>query len=194
MFKAATSPKSPVSRIIPFFDQKGTPSSAPAKMFDAKLFFTTLFLVLCGVVVVFSASAHLAKDMHGDIYYFLKREIIYLLIGMTGLFIAKSIPYRLYARFIYPFLGVILFLLFLSFLPGISHSAKGATRWINVLGFTFQPSELAKLAVVIFVAYLTAKKGPQLQEFWKGFLPVMGVAGIFILAILAQKDLGSAFV
>jgi cell division protein FtsW len=87
-----------------------------------------------------------------------------------------------------------LLVMLLSFIPGLSHSAKGASRWLNIFGFTLQPSEFTKLVVVIFTAYLTSKKGTRIRMFTKGYLPIMAVAGFFILLILAQKDLGAASV
>lgn len=162
--------------------------------FDVYLFFTTLLLVLVGIMMIFSSSAILAKERYGDTYFFLKKELIFLCLGFVCLFVTKSIPYKKYAKWIYPILGVTLLLMLFSFIPGLSHSAKGATRWIKIGGFSLQPSELTKIVVVLFAAYIIAKKGERIRNFFRGFLPVIGVAGMFIFLILAQKDLGSAFV
>lgn len=172
----------------------GKNTVAVQQPFDVYLFFTTLLLVLIGIMMIFSSSAILAKERFGDTYYFLKKELIFFVIGFIALFVCKSISYKRYAKWIYPMLGVTLFLMLLSFIPGLSHSAKGATRWIRIAGFTIQPSELTKIVIVIFVAYLSAKKGERIKEFTKGFLPIMALAGFYILLILMQKDLGSAFV
>lgn len=162
--------------------------------FDIYLFFTTLLLVLVGIMMIFSSSAILAKERYGDTYFFLKKELIFLGLGFVCLFVTKSIPYKKYAEWIYPILGATILLMLLSFIPGLSHSAKGATRWIKIGSFSLQPSELTKIVVVMFSAYIIAKKGERIRNFFKGFLPVIGIAGVFILLILAQKDLGSAFV
>lgn len=169
-------------------------SVASFKHFDVYLFFTTLLLVLVGIMMIFSSSAVLAKENFGDTYFFLKKELVFLVIGFVCLFVTKAIPYRKYRDWIYPILGGTLLLMLLSFIPGLSHSAKGATRWIKLGGFSLQPSEVAKLAVVMFSAYLISKKGMRIRHFFKGYLPVLGLAGFYILLILAQKDLGSAFV
>jgi cell division protein FtsW len=76
----------------------------------------------------------------------------------------------------------------------IGRSTGGAKRWINLGLFSLQPSELAKIVVIIFTAYLIGKKGERIQNFTKGFLPVIFISGFYIMLILAQKDLGSAFV
>lgn len=171
--------------------------SAPVevqKPFDVYLFFTTLLLVLIGIMMIFSSSAILAQEKFNDTYYYLKREVIFAIIGFTALFFTKSFPYKRYSQLIYPMMGFTLALIILTFIPGISHTAKGASRWLRIAGFTMQPSELAKLVVIIFTAYIIAKKGKRIREFKKGFLPVIGVVGLFMLLILAQKDLGSVLV
>lgn len=164
------------------------------KPFDVYLFFTALILVLIGIIMVFTSSAIMGEEKYHDTYYFLKKELGFFLIGIVGLFVTKSLSYKVYAKLVYPILGFTLLFMMLSFLPGLSHSAGGASRWIRVGGFTMQPSEVVKLAVVIFVAYIISKKGERIREFYKGYLPVVGIAGVFILLILAQKDLGTAFV
>ena len=164
------------------------------KPFDVYLFFTTLILVLIGIMMIFSSSAILAKEKYGDTYYFLKKELLFIVVGFGALFACRSLSYKRYEKWIYPMLGGILILMLVSFIPGMSHSAKGATRWIRLGGFTLQPSELAKIVVIIFTAYLIGKKGERIQNFTKGFLPVIFISGFYIMLILAQKDLGSAFV
>ncbi len=162
--------------------------------FDVYLFFTTLILVMIGVMMIFSSSAIFAEEKYGDSYYFLKRELIYAGMGLVALIFASKFPYKYYSKFIYPMLGGTFVVMLLSFIPAFSHSAGGASRWVSLGGITMQPSEITKVSVIIFVAYLIAKKKDRIVDFKKGFLPIMGVAGFFILMILAQKDLGSAFV
>lgn len=164
------------------------------KPFDVYLFFTALILVLMGVIMVFTSSAIMGEEKYHDTYYFLKKELVFFVIGIVGLFATKSLSYKVYAKLVYLILGLALLVMMLSFIPGLSHSAGGASRWIRVGGFTMQPSEMVKLAVVIFAAYIISKKGERIREFYKGYLPVIGIAGVFILLILAQKDLGTAFV
>lgn len=194
MIRSTARASSPADRIFPFLKPRGPGLAGGSRPFDATLFFITLLLVFCGILMVFSSSAHLAKERYGDVYYFLKREVFYFVIGIAVLFTTKTLSYRHYARLVYPMLAATLLLMLLTFIPGLSHSAKGAPRWISLFGFTFQPSELTKLMVVIFTAYITAKKGAKIKSLVRGYLPIVGVAGVFILAIVVQKDLGSAFV
>lgn len=180
-------------RVFPFF-KKREQTVKVQKPFDVYLFFTTLLLVLIGIMMIFSSSAILAKENYGDTYFFLKRELIYLLVGLFALFVTKNISYKVYAKWIYPMMGVTLLIMLMCFIPPFSHSAGGASRWIRIGHVTMQPSELAKIVVIIFTAYLMAKKGERIRDFFKGYVPVVLVSGIFILLILAQKDLGGAFV
>ena len=194
MFKRQQKDKTPFEQnILPAIPRRQHTASTQ-ESFDIYLFFTTLLLVLIGIMMIFSSSAILAKEQFGDTYYFLKKELLFFLIGFVALFFTKSIDYQKYSKWIYPLLGLTLILMLMSFLPPFSHSAKGALRWIRIGGFSFQPSEFAKLSTVIFTAYLLAKKGDRAKEFIKGFLPVILISGVFIMLILAQKDLGSAFV
>jgi cell division protein FtsW len=162
--------------------------------FDVYLFFTTLLLVLMGVLMIFSSSAILAQDKYGDTYYFLKKEMIFFTIGLIGLFIARNIPYKLYAKWIYAFLVIAFILMIMCLVPPFGYTAGGASRWIKIGSLSMQPSELTKIAVIMFVAYMIAKKGLKIQNFIKGFIPVILIAGLFLGIIVLQKDLGSAFV
>ncbi len=164
------------------------------KPFDVYLFFTTLLLLLAGVIMIFSASAILAEANYNDTYYFLKKEIIFIVLGFILLFTAKTVPYKYYTRWIYPILGFTFICMLLTFIPGLSHAAKGATRWISLFGFTLQPSEFAKLSVVVFTAYMIAKKEESITQFTKGVLPIIVITGAFLVLILAQRDLGSVLV
>lgn len=162
--------------------------------FDIYLFFTTLCLVLIGVMMIFSSSAIIAEQKYDDTYYFLKKELIYLSLGLVVLFVTKNIPYTFYKTVIYPLFGFAVFLIMLCYIPGMSHTAGGASRWLRIGGFTMQPSEWGKVIVIILVAYLIAKKDDTIKSFIKGYVPILGLAGFYALLILAQKDLGSAFV
>jgi cell division protein FtsW len=174
--------------------QETQPVVTTPRPFDIYLFFTTLMLVFIGIVMIFSSSAILAKERFGDTYYFLKRELLYFVIGLTALFVTKRIPYQIYTRYVYPVLGVTVVLMALCFVPGLSHEVGGASRWIRFGGFSLQPSEWAKLSVILFAAYLISKKGEKIRLFAKGYIPIILISGLFILMILGQKDLGSAVV
>ncbi len=164
------------------------------KHIDYTLLAVTLLLIAIGVMMVYSSSAILAGERYGDSFYFLKREVAFVTAGIFLILIGKNIDYHLYYKMTYPILGVVLFLLFLVFIPGIGHSAGGAQRWLRIAGIGFQPSELTKLALVFYLAYALTKKGEKIRDLKTGFLPTIGISGFLIALILLQKDLGTAFV
>ena len=85
-------------------------------------------------------------------------------------------------------------LLTLLFVPGIGHKVGGASRWLNYAGFSFQPSELVKFSLAVFMAYSMAKKGSNMESFTKGLLPHLLVAGVFMALVLLQPDLGATVI
>lgn len=169
-----------------------TPKAAKPP-FDVTLLFITLLLVLIGIVMVFSSSAVFARENFQDSYYFLKREILFVGVGFVLMLIAKNIPYRFYWKMVYPFLGITLCLLITVLVIGHGGGSDGVRRWIRIGGFSVQPTEFAKISVILFVAYALSKKKDRIRDLAKGFIPVLGVSGVYLLLILAQKDLGSAF-
>ncbi len=160
--------------------------------FDYTLLLTTLLLVGIGLTMVYSSSAILAREKFGDDYFFLKREIISVLLGFVALLIGKNTPLSLFRRYTYPMLALAIGLLVLVHIPGLGVTAGGATRWLSIAGFSFQPSEFAKIALVFFMAYALAKKKEKLRLFGIGFLPPMLTSLILIGLVLAGKDLGNA--
>ncbi len=166
----------------------------PHRVFDVSLLFVTLLLVFIGIVMVFSSSAVLARQSYHDTYYFLKKEIFFVVLGLILLFVAKKIPYRLYWKWIYPLFFLSLGLLVVTLLFGEGGKSNEVHRWLRIGPLSLQPSEMAKLVIVIFSAYALAKKGEKIRNFGKGFLPVVILSGLYIVLILAQKDLGGALI
>ena len=162
--------------------------------YDYLLLIPTLLLLGLGLVTVYSASSYVADHNLGDSYHFLKRHAVFCLLGLCIMVFAKNIPSTLYRKLAYPLLVSSLFLLVLLFVPGMGINVGGAKRWLRLAGFSFQPSELAKLSLAIYLAYSMAKKGPHLAGFTRGLLPHLLVAGLFMTLILIQPDLGTTII
>ncbi len=160
--------------------------------FDYTLFLTTLLLVSLGLTMVYSASGILARERFHDSTFFLKKEMLAVMIGFVGLFAAKVIPLEYYRKAVYPLFGLALILLILVLVPGLGVKVSGAQRWLRAGPFSFQPSELAKLATIFFLAYVLAKKKEKIQVFLIGFVPPLILSGVVIVLILAGHDLGNA--
>ncbi len=162
--------------------------------YDYSLLIPTLMLLGLGLVAIYSASSLLAADKLGDSYYYLKRQGTFCLMGLCLLIFAKNLPCDLYRKLTYPLLLLSLALLALLLVPGMGVKVGGATRWLRFAGFSFQPSELAKLSLAAYIAYSMAKKGPNMALFLKGLAPHLIVAGTFMILILLQPDLGTSII
>lgn len=161
---------------------------------DPVLAITVGLLTLIGVVMVFSSSAVYAMEEYNDSYYFLKRQLLFVLIGGGILLCAKKLDYRKLQKLTYPAMAVTFILLVLVMIPGIGKEVGGARRWLSIGGFTFQPSELAKFTLVLFIAKSLVKRADKLKNFAYGYLPNLIVLGLFFLPILFQPDFGTAMI
>jgi cell division protein FtsW len=160
--------------------------------YDLPLLILTISLMGIGIVIVYSASAILAVDKFGDGYYFLKKQALFGAFAVVMMIVMMKVPYVLLKRMAYPILGVSLMLLILLLIPGIGYRVGGSTRWIRLLNLSFQPSEFAKLALIIFLAYFLEKKGDRMETFSTGFLPVLIISGAMISLVMLQPDFGVA--
>src|SRR3989338_788108 len=162
--------------------------------FDYWLLFITFALVLIGVVMVYSSSSIYALQKYQDSYFFLKRQGVFAIFGFLLLVIFLFVDYHHLFKIVYPFLCVSLVFMLCVFMPGLGHKVGGAQRWVQVAGIHFQPSEIAKYALIIYLAYSLSKKEENVKSFIIGFLPHLVVAGIFIVLLLAQPDFGTSLV
>ena len=162
--------------------------------YDLLILIPTLFLVALGLVFVFSASSPLGSEYRSDGLYYLKRQSFFALLGMLALIAGKNIPPRLYGKMVYIFIAVNLGMLLMLFVPGFGISVKGACRWLNLGLFSFQPSEIAKVTLAVYMAYSMSRKIDLMGTFSKGVFPHLMVAGIFMGLILLQPDLGTAVI
>ena len=162
-------------------------------VYDLGLLFPVLLLVGMGIVMVYSASSALALKKFGSDYFFLKRQALFSLIGIVVLVCFSYIPFRLYRVFTYPAL-LLGFLMLAAVFTGWGVTAGGSSRWLQIGLLRFQPSELARMALVIYLAYSMSKKDELLRDFYVGFLPHMLVLGLFLLLLMAQPDFGSVVI
>ena len=160
--------------------------------YDYSLFISVILLICIGLVFIYSASSNLALYRFGDPYMYIKRQALFCFLGLIIMAITMYIPTDIYsdARVVYGVLLLSAILLISLFFVG--HTINGATRWLRIGGFSFQPSELAKLSLCLYLAYSMAKKGTEMKSFKKGILPHIIIAGIFILLIIKQPDHGTA--
>jgi len=159
---------------------------------DQILLLSSMILLGLGLTMVFISSTFLAQHQYQDPYFFFKRQVLYALAGVGILYLGSRIPYQKYQRYVYPFMFIALIGLILVFIPPIGAKVRGASRWIRLGPLTLQPSEFAKLAMVIFLAYSLARKQEKMKWFTVGFMPHMLVAGLYIGLIALESDFGTA--
>jgi len=153
-----------------------------------------LGLVGLGIVMVYSAGGVRAADVYGQEHFYLSRQAAFACVGLLAMAIAARIPYQFYRRWTYPILGTVMVMLVLVFIPGVGSTMGGATRWINLHFIYLQPSELAKFALVLYLAYSLAKKQEHIDTFSVGILPHLIVAGLALALILLEPDFGTTAV
>ncbi|MGE5764891.1 MAG: putative lipid II flippase FtsW [Mycobacterium leprae] len=155
----------------------------------------TALLLALGLVMVLSASSVVAYDESGSSFTFFVKQAVWVGLGLPLLWLAARLPVRAYRMLGYPLLVVSLFLLLLVLVPGVGHKANGATRWIDLGGpLRVQPSEPAKLALVLWGADLLVRKRRLLTE-WKHLLvPLLPVTGLLVLLVMVGRDLGTSLV
>jgi cell division protein FtsW len=159
--------------------------------YDVQLLFPVLFLVGIGIVMVYSASSALALKKFGSGYFFLKKQALFAFAGVIILVISRHFPYKYYRMLAYPLLGLSMALLAVIQFTDLGLSAGGSVRWMRLGSFSFQPSEFARIALVIYLAYSMEKKAEQIKNFSIGFVPHVVVLGAFAGLIFIQPDFGS---
>ena len=159
---------------------------------DYTLLFIVLFLLAFGLVMLYSTSAYDANLTYNDSTYLFRKQIFSTLAGLVVLFIVSHLPYHIWERFAVIGYGVSVALVLLLIPFGIE--ANGAKRWLRVFGISLQPAEVAKLAMILFLAYLICKMGRNIRTM-KGFLVVLGAAApISGLIYVITRNLSSAII
>lgn len=158
---------------------------------DRWLFTVTMLLVFVGLVMVFSASAVMARERFGSPYAFLSRQLVCAVAGLIAMGVTMRVDYRRYKQpaIVFSLLGLTTLLLLSVFLLDRSHNTH---RWIHAGGFSFQPSELAKPALILFLAYFLEARVKTMDDVRNTLLPAAVPIVIFLGLIVAQPDLGTA--
>jgi cell division protein FtsW len=150
-------------------------------------------LVGFGIVMVYSASAIEATVRYHDPEFFLKRQLMFGVLGLGVMWLVSRIDYHRLRSLTYPVLGSVTVLMILT-VVGLGVRRGGASRWLAAGPILIQPAEMAKLALVLWLAYSLAKKADKVKSFTVGFIPHVLMAGAMILLCLKQPDFGSAVV
>ncbi len=158
---------------------------------DRFLFLVTLALVGFGVAMVFSSSAIMAKEKFGDPNYFAFKQLVSAMLGLAVMFIVMKVDYHLYSRPAIVFSTLAIVVALLVFVIFLAASAN-THRWIQLPGFNIQPSELAKLALIFFLAYFLEKRNGKVNDITFTLVPIGVIVAILAGLIVLQPDLGTA--
>jgi cell division protein FtsW len=153
---------------------------------------TTVFLVAFGLVMVLSASSVEEQASSGDPFGRVARQAVFAAVGIPLMLVVSRFPTRFWKRWSWPALMLGAVLQILVFVPGLSYDYGGNQNWLSIGGFTMQPSEFVKLALVVWVAWVFAAKRDLLGDWKHAFIPVVPVAGAAIALVLVGRDLGTA--
>jgi cell division protein FtsW len=161
---------------------------------DLPLFIATLLVLAIGLVMVFSASAVLALNQHGDSWFFVKRQMIFAALGIVTMLGLQRLDYMILRRWAKPLLLICFIMLVAVLIPGIGVVRGGARSWLGIGSLGIQPSEFMKMGLIVFLASYLSSRTEQLRNFFKGLLPPLSLIGLAFGLIMLQPDLGTGAV
>ena len=161
--------------------------------YDSPLFVAILGLIIISVVMVYSSSSVVALTSYDDAAFFARRQLMWAVAGLLVMAATMRMDHRLLGdqRVVLAILLISLMLLAATLVPGIGRTINGSRRWLRLGMLSFQPSELAKVALVIYLSYYIAKKGERIRDFMNGITPAYVVAGLFMATAVLQPDFGT---
>lgn len=161
---------------------------------DYWLLGSVLGLLAIGLVMVYSAGSVLAFHDYGDSFYFVKRQLLFAVLGIVSMVFMINLDYRILRK--YAKIGLLLCfaLLVIVLIPGIGVVRGGARSWLGISSFGIQPSEFMKLGMILFLSYWLSKEEYRITDFTKGLMPPLGMIGLAFGLIMLQPDLGTGTV
>lgn len=161
--------------------------------YDKILLSAVLALLIIGVIMVYSSSSVVALTTYNDASYFMKRQILWSVIGLLAMVICMRLDHRYLAdkKIVAVLLTATFALLAAVFLPGVGKTINGARRWLKIWGLTFQPAELMKFSLIVYFSAYIGGKGERLRDFQQGIMPVLLMSCLFLGLTLLQPDFGT---
>jgi len=161
---------------------------------DLVLLLVTLLLATIGTVMIYSSSSILATEKFHDGQFFLKKQLFYLFLGLVIMFMTTKMPYYKLRKLAWPGIAASIIFLCALWIPHMGIHAGGAVRWLNLGVFSFQVSEMVKIALILFLAHFLTEKANHIREFKQGILIPLGVMGVLVGLILLQPDFGTTII
>ena len=155
---------------------------------DYSLLLSVILLSVVGTIFIYSASRYSALSTYNDPLYFVKKQVVGILLGIVAMIFTSCFNYNKLKKFVLPVCIIAVVLLCLVFVPGIGVENYGAKRWIGFGGFTLQPSEIAKFALILFSATYVSKNPEKINTF-VGILPVLLLGGVICFLIIIEPNM-----
>lgn len=191
--RSTASKKRTVSRSKPITKSPRIKKS-DMKAMDMSLLLIIIVLVVFGLIMVFSASAPAASAYQGNPYYYIIRQAIFAVIGIGVMLFLSTFDYHRYSKFAFPLLVLSFLLLFAVYLPGIGVVRNQARRWINIGISTLQPSEIVKVAIIVYFAYSLSLVKDKIKSFKDGLLRYLVVLAMFAAVLIKEPHLSATIV
>jgi len=148
-------------------------------------------LILLGLIFIYSASSAYALEKFGSSHYFLKKQLIYLLVGLFGFLFFATTSVRFWKKNAPIFFLLALMVTALTILPNAGLKIHGSSRWLNLFGYSFQPSEMLKLFLFLYIAFFLEKQQKSMVSLWHSYLSFLMVLGFAFFTLLKQPDFGT---
>lgn len=158
------------------------------------IFLSAFFLAVIGILMIYSSSSVWSDYRFGDAFHYVKHQGLFFLIGLFGIYILSKIDYKLYKKHASKILLASLILLILVLIPGIGQVRNGSRSWFGIGAFGIQPSELSKLALIIFTAKYLANNEKNVKFFKNGIVPILLIIFLFFGLIMLEPDFGTGMV
>ena len=162
--------------------------------FDKTLFFTVIILSLFGLIMIYSSSNIWAEYKFNDSFHYLKYQTVFFILGLIIMIFVSKINYPIYYKYSNKILLVSLILLILVLIPGIGSIRNGSRSWFGIGQLGIQPSEAAKISLIIFTSKYLSLNEKYINNFLKGVIPILLIVGIFFFLIMLQPDLGTGLI
>ncbi len=164
------------------------------KYIDIILFLAVIILAAFGLLMIYSSSSIWAEYKFNDAFKFIKAQGLFYIVGIILMLIISKIDYNLYKKKANLIIGICFILLVLVLIPGLGTVRNGSRSWFGFGGFGIQPSEFAKIGLIIFVSKYLANNSKEIRNIKKGVLPIIGIIMLFFGLIMLEPDFGTGMV
>ncbi|MFA6048204.1 MAG: putative lipid II flippase FtsW [Parcubacteria group bacterium] len=159
---------------------------------DKPLLYAVFALIVFGLIMIASAGIAYSKTRFGDSYYFFKHQLFNgILPGLVILYIVQGIDYKFWRKVSFPIFLASLIFLVLVFIPGMGTTIYGATRWVQLGSFSFQPSEMLKLGMILYLAAWLENRAERIKDFYEGLVPFLAIVALVSFLLIKQPDVGT---